>query len=642
MVARSGSGKTATVFSLAKKHFVIYVLCAPPDAFAPVDRNFETLKKEVSNMPDTFKEDFLKDHPVPNEREERSNHLVLYDEKLKERIGNRVELEFLARQLFLLLLFRKDCNLEPETFLREQINGGQNVIGELVGELRIYHENTIHAMLKIVSSKLDQQLGGRGLIVALDEAHTTGKVLDELLISRSAIQGKKPNDIFDANHKILSQYRRGFLTPLCTVLDGMSVTLIVLGTTFTLLNADRVCSNSSKPPARHIRITNFPSTNEKDVDTILTKLLDMRGCEIPPDKKRRLTGRCRYTTYMVEAIAAATKSPDKTKQQILDAAIEIAIKKAKNDAKSAVEKLNSRNTHLLCRMLIAFKLKDGHINFPLEEDADFLNEALCVLTEEDSETYTYSMKEPVIADAVAEKLEELKINPEFFEYFNQLNSIFESYGVTSSAKGSVFERLIGASLKRFNNMLIKDLPFVKNLPVKNKANLPAWCNTTTFRVDKDINHEKLRDDIEFFKNPQIGVGIYPHHLTGPDWVTPLAPGYWATSADKLYTASVNSSTNSNNTSSSDLRSCFTKSDGEPNQARKVFEDHLKKGQIDIKGTLRIHVVFPGVGKSTPQNEVEGEDLLIYIDIKNMHTLFDETIESGAKDMRTIKKMIRYM
>src|SRR5687767_14122359 len=44
----------------------------------------------------------------------------------------------------------------------------------------------------------------------------------------------------------------------------------------------------------------------------------------------------------------------------------------------------------------------------------------------------------------------------------------------------------------------------------------------------------------------------------------------------------------------------------------------------------------------PPSEVVGNDVLVYIDIFNMNTFFDENITDGAEDMRVLKKMIAYL
>ncbi|KAF9420899.1 hypothetical protein BGZ76_004034 [Entomortierella beljakovae] len=72
MIGRSGSGKTATVVDLSKHHCVVYV---PPESF---------------------------------------DQVLSKDNGLKNLIEDRINLEFLARLLFLLMLFDIKPDLSPE------------------------------------------------------------------------------------------------------------------------------------------------------------------------------------------------------------------------------------------------------------------------------------------------------------------------------------------------------------------------------------------------------------------------------------------------------------------------------------------------------------------------------------------------
>ncbi|KAF8920987.1 hypothetical protein BGZ58_004144 [Dissophora ornata] len=110
MVGRSGSGKTATVIDLARKHFVVYCVCSSPRSTGQPefqDRNFSTLAKDVEQMCQAL--------PIPSSLKQRLDN----DSRLKRLAGDRVELDFLARLLFLQLLFNGNAELTPEQFFRE-------------------------------------------------------------------------------------------------------------------------------------------------------------------------------------------------------------------------------------------------------------------------------------------------------------------------------------------------------------------------------------------------------------------------------------------------------------------------------------------------------------------------------------------
>ncbi|RUP49869.1 hypothetical protein BC936DRAFT_141161 [Jimgerdemannia flammicorona] len=77
MIGRSGAGKTATVVDLAKKHFVLYVVCSTSDP------NFKNMIDEI-------------------------------DMDSPRQVEHWIELKFTARRIFLLLLFNMDPHITPE------------------------------------------------------------------------------------------------------------------------------------------------------------------------------------------------------------------------------------------------------------------------------------------------------------------------------------------------------------------------------------------------------------------------------------------------------------------------------------------------------------------------------------------------
>ncbi|KAF9080036.1 hypothetical protein BGX29_005673, partial [Mortierella sp. GBA35] len=128
--------------------------------------------------------------------EEQGNQFSI-DEKVKARARARVELEFLARLLFLQLLLNHIPDLEPRQFFHEQTTTeGASTIGTLVYKLREYDTLTIEAMRRVTETNLHSRLGarGRGLVIAVDEAQVTeNDILAGKLISPSALIKNKDN-----------------------------------------------------------------------------------------------------------------------------------------------------------------------------------------------------------------------------------------------------------------------------------------------------------------------------------------------------------------------------------------------------------------------------------------------------------------
>ncbi|KAK3843870.1 MAG: hypothetical protein J3R72DRAFT_102530 [Linnemannia gamsii] len=261
MVAPSGSGKTATVVDLASKHFVIYcVCCSPSTTISPgfKDPGFIALAKDVEQIYRSVLD--KKQGPLCGPQD--------IDSDVKALVGERVEVEFLARMLFLQLLLNNP-DLEPQLFFRQQTTRGASTIRELVKGLRVYGSVTIQDMLDIVQTNLHAHLDPRrrGLAIALDEAQVAAtSILAGKLISPSALGAywntrNSPSVLFDDKNEIHRHLRRGFLTPLSATLSNMQATLVILGTALSLQDADHVYSAIAKP-TNFSRITDFPRFDE--------------------------------------------------------------------------------------------------------------------------------------------------------------------------------------------------------------------------------------------------------------------------------------------------------------------------------------------------------------------------------------------
>lgn len=222
IVGRSGSGKTAIVIELAKRHFVVYCVCCDSRSMSSPDfkdPNFITLARDVESMCVS----------LPKPEPESLYDLIKNDSTLKRRAGDRVELEFLARLLFLQPLFNINPDLEPLQFFCEQTNGGATTIETLVHMLRAYDTGTIDLMSRQVQNKLAGYLTkrGQGLVIALDEAQVAeSRILAGQFTAPFSI-GSNQN-ILGGKNQVQNRHRRGFLTPLCATLGDVRATLVVL------------------------------------------------------------------------------------------------------------------------------------------------------------------------------------------------------------------------------------------------------------------------------------------------------------------------------------------------------------------------------------------------------------------------------
>ncbi|KAG9062174.1 hypothetical protein KI688_006506 [Linnemannia hyalina] len=656
MVAPPGSGKTATVIDLAAKHFVVYFACCSAGATDSPDfkdPNFVTLAKDVERI-----------YTDRTDREPMTLHELLdLDSNVKALVGERVELEILARLLFLQLLLTNNPGLEPIQFFREQITGGASTIGELVDRLREYDNNTIQDMLNEVQTKVNSLLGIKGvcLVIALDEAQVAENgILADKLVSPYAVAARR-DSLFDGNNQIRSQLRRGFLTPLSAALNNIQATLVTLGTTLSLKDTDHVYTDVGKE-TYFKKIMDFPRFDPDDVDRILSDLVDMSDCEISPAKRHKLTGRAQFSVGVVDRLIE-TGSIQASKQDILDNAIGGTIEHVMGVLRKGVRTiLESDNTgedaRLFSRMVLAYHLQGDKISFPSRRQSSFVEMGLCKLLPHRNGDIHLVMDEPIVVDAVEEELKASHEDSAFSEYLSLLYQSVADFGVASTSKEDTLELLVRRSFQRFNGYRLVDLPFLRGVT------LPAWCYTLQFQIDS-INTAKgfgytaigARADLAFLtERPPNKMliacsGACPHG----SWFFSNRR-YAGSLAIQFYSSRLAGRVNESIEYSSDIRRSFSPYCGYSSRSlkdgpslkdiRSDFED--SRTPSDLRGTLRIHVVFPNAESRTPathawREHVTGiEDVMVYINLLNMDDLFYEGISEQKDDMALLKKLIRFV
>ncbi|KAG0074188.1 hypothetical protein BGZ90_010963, partial [Linnemannia elongata] len=520
--------------------------------------------------------------------------------------------------------------LEPQQFFREQTTAaGTSTIRELVKVLKEYDSLAIQYMLDDVQTKLHAHIDPRcrGLVIALDEAQAAAtNILAGKFISPSALAAywntrNPPSVLFDKN-EIHRHHRRGFLTPLSATLSRMQATLVILGTAISL----------------------------QDVDRILSDLVDMSGCEIPPAKRRKLSGRPQFSLGIVNLLFA-TDSIQDSKQNILESAVAKQIEGVKHDLRDRVRNILASDqtgeaSRLLCRMVLAYQFQDAKMSFSSSQQADFVDRALCRLRALIDGVHLF-MEEPLVVEAVEEELKASSKDPSYVEYLDQLHRIVANLGASSAAKGAPL------ALLRFNGVRLVDLPFLQDVV------LPDWCVNLQLQID-DINTANgfgykgsdTAADLAFLTDCPPSKMLVASSVTRPDgiWFFP-DKRYAGSLAIKLYSDYVPEQKHKENETSSDVRACFLKADGvKGNQALSNIQLAYEGTGTpsSLKGILRIHVEFPRVKGGTPVTYIKKdltsgvEDIMVYIDQSNMDSFFDEGIEAHRDDMVKLKGLIKYI
>ncbi|KAG0008728.1 hypothetical protein BGZ82_004485, partial [Podila clonocystis] len=348
----------------------------------------------------------------------------------------------------------------PRQFFHEQTTtGGASTIRDLVRKLKEYDHLAIEDILDIVQTNLHSHLVSRrlGLVIAVDEAQVTeNDILAGKLISPSALIDNRNNKdaIFDCKNQVQLKYRRGLLTPLSAALSGMRATLVILGTALSLQNADHVYSALDKT-INFTRITDFPQFDSSDVNKMISDLIDLSDCEIPPAKRRKLSGRARFSLGIIKRLDV-TDQTQFSKQATLDSAVDRTIEHVKHELRDGVRTIlesdkSGEAARLLSRMVLAYHLQDAKISFSSQQQSDFVNKALCRLRQHPDGVHLI-MDEPMVVEAVEEELKTSGKDSALIEYLDQLYQIVTNFGVASTSKGDALEPLVRRSLQRFNGL----------------------------------------------------------------------------------------------------------------------------------------------------------------------------------------------
>ncbi|KAF8928674.1 hypothetical protein BGZ47_001484 [Haplosporangium gracile] len=280
----------------------------------------------------------------------------------------------------------------------------------------------------------------------------------------------------------------------------------------------------------------------------------MSDCDISPAKRRRLTGRARFSLGIINRLVVTGLIQDN--KQISD-----TIEHVKSGLRSGVRAIINNDksgeaARLLCRMALVYRLQDGKISFSSDKQLDFVDKVLCKLQPHPDDIHLV-MDGPMVVEAVEEEFNVSNKDPAFVEHLDQFCRIVTNFG----------------TVRRFSSDQVLQQP----CPPEKK-------------------HKE-------------------------------------------------------NDTSSDLHCCFLQKDGLTLSSpladiRRAFENSGTPS--NLKGILRIHVEFPSVKGQKPITHVKKdpttgvEDVMVYIDLSNMDSFFDEGVAGDRDDMIRLKWLIRFV
>ena len=140
------------------------------------------------------------------------------------------------------------------------------------------------------------------------------------------------------------------------------ISTVIAGTAFTLKQGSDVQSDIGKGNETKY-ITNFNTIDSKEVETYITRYLDLSDCELSTiEDSKYLVGRPRLMARLIKEIINAEKVSQENKQMVLEYAVNKTVQSIKNDmmdhleaiAKEAYEKEDFNNKKLRDALMTLF------------------------------------------------------------------------------------------------------------------------------------------------------------------------------------------------------------------------------------------------------------------------------------------------
>ncbi|KAF9214440.1 hypothetical protein BGZ59_003688 [Podila verticillata] len=125
----------------------------------------------------------------------------------------------------------------------------------------------------------------------------------------------------------------------------------------------------------------FPLFDNQDVEDVTSELVDMSDCTLPHGKRRKLTGRTRFSVSVVRELFEFHHTNPHTKQTNLGKALIQRLPYQRLNCVITYDTfwttMGPAMSHMFsARMVLAYKLQGGKIWFTGDGQADFVDKAL--------------------------------------------------------------------------------------------------------------------------------------------------------------------------------------------------------------------------------------------------------------------------
>eukprot|EP00727_Mastigamoeba_balamuthi_P002690 m51a1_g12418 hypothetical protein (697) ;mRNA; r:740635-755832 len=515
VVAKSGAGKTASVFSIGAKHWLIYMVAATARLPFEMDHCFFSMfQKMESAVVATYTQLTGRniDQP-PTEITDGTRH--------QDTILRRVVEQFMLRQCAARLLVLDEAikmfgeRLTKKLYLALQVNFKLDEATAAAYEALAPAELAAEKFFGALGVNDDLR---KCTLLAIDEAQTMAQ-LNVFLSHTCKAQGRQAEAVL----------LRPILQPMCDAVVSTGMVVVVMGTAFSLCLSDYVTSYVAK--GRTTKVTFFPSCTDPEGD--LGKVIDLKkaGCKLSQEQASILRCRYRLVYSVLCKLVECGKKPGQTNQQWLDTAIKAAVCRAKNQLKETIDtalKLKFLRKELLVTLqhnwfLTPAQSGDGDarrcVEIAFDADADLVSAAICSLKQAEDSRCSWVLDELFAAQCLAEMADIKDVAEAAWECISRNVTLKGPHG---PQLGLDTEFYIRAMLAGWNGTPVSDLPFVKAIP----GTAPSWATSCVINVKRistaggfravERYPSSARDDMEFILERQPSLMLIEHYLTRAD------------------------------------------------------------------------------------------------------------------------------
>eukprot|EP00727_Mastigamoeba_balamuthi_P014567 m51a1_g9735 hypothetical protein (841) ;mRNA; f:1530994-1533859 len=634
----TGVGKSTAIFELSKMYYVVFTDCSTAELLADYGAARKAMAQVCAQQASAV--DSVTGRPLENWAKVRSAQLQFQD-AVNIIVAKRV----LAKLLHLLLMLEDvaEGRLDPLAFFVDQLNGGRRVVEDFLDTINSDASACRMApdLVRAAVARISVLTGNAGPVLAWDEIPSSNAVLNGEVVSPK-ISSLRLVDWWDSAKQCPREvYQRSFATSLLNALLHFGAPIVTAGTIITMPLQDLIESGVGNLECAVHMVVDFPS-NEDPVG-VLGQVFNLDGCVVSPERESLLRGR--FTALVIGMLRWCPEATT-SKQGMLNSAIDAAIAECRGRIASDVGLLlrgpqRTLWTAKLSKMVAAWHVNGGVLEWAQPRgDIDVFTKSLCSIVDDDkaSGLCRLRLSEPLAVDVVSDVLRGVGVEAAtLLGQFHLLCDVLETLSPGCSCKGCVLDCIVREVIKG--------------------VDLPAWCTAakvvaTAAMSAKDLGlGEGCRGDIDFLRNPPVGIVLVPQSQTSPGGVValqnPQGRMHFLTVANKLSCELIAPMPFKVNTASSDVRLSFTQKYVEPcrnlEDSRRLFE--ATNVPVRIAGQLRIHVVIPGTSDgSLLRARVEGDEVLVFVHQGNLDDFFWEGVAGGkhAELMRSIKGAIRSM